>query len=571
MSKARRPDHAPENLPGDAAPDSADSPPTQETGQEEDVQGEVKRMDYERGRQVVRDALRTMPSSAGVYRMIDAKGNVLYVGKAKNLRNRVQSYVNAAGLSLRIMKMVAFTAAMEVITTHTEVEALLLESNMIKRLRPRYNILLRDDKSFPYVLITGDHDWPQITKHRGARSRKGVYFGPFASAGAVNHTLNILQKAFPIRPCSDSVFASRTRPCLQYQIGRCTAPCVGRINQADYATLVGEVGDFLSGRSRKVQAEMSRKMAAASAALEFETAAIYRDRLRALAHIQSHQGINVAEVEDADVIAIAQDGGQSCIQVFFFRAGQNWGNRSYFPSHDRAQTESEIVAAFLGQFYDDKPPPRELLLSHAVEDGDLIADALSIKADHRVRIRRPQRGTRRDLVNRALLNAREALARRLAESASQRCLLDALAELLELEAAPERIEIYDNSHIQGSHAIGAMVVSGPEGLMKNAYRKFNIKDSSITPGDADAYAEDVLRACRDAGLRAVADLRNEKINYKVREHSLAKIPALLVVGRREANDRTVAIRRLGSKDQEVLALDRAVLNLADEATSPAFK
>ncbi len=472
MSKARRPDHAPTNLPGDAAPDSA-------TG-------------YEAGRDAIRDALKSMPQSAGVYRMIDQKGDVLYVGKAKNLRNRVQNYVNASGLTLRIMKMIALTSAMEVITTHTEVEALLLESNMIKRLRPRYNILLRDDKSFPFVLITGDHEWPQITKHRGARNRKGHYFGPFASAGAVNRTLNTLQKAFPIRPCSDSVFASRSRPCLQYQIRRCTAPCVGRISPEDYGELVEEIQQFLSGRSHKVQTELSSKMAAASAAMEFETAALYRDRLRALAHIQSHQGINVARVEEADVIAIAQDAGQSCIQVFFFRAGQNWGNRSYFPSHGKDENAGDVLAAFLGQFYDDKPPPREILLNQDIPDAGLVADALAIKANRKVRIHRPQRGTRRELVEQSVLNAREALGRRLAESTTQRRLLVGLAETIGLDATPERIEIYDNSHIQGTNAIGAMVVSGPEGFVKNAYRKFNIKDSKLTPGDDYGMMREVL-------------------------------------------------------------------------------
>jgi len=494
MSKARRPDHAPENLPGDAAPDSA-------TG-------------YEVGREAIRDALKTMPQSPGVYRMINEKGEVLYVGKAKNLRNRVGNYVNISGLTLRTMKMISKTCAMEVITTHTEVEALLLESNMIKRLRPRYNILLRDDKSFPYVLITGDHEWAQITKHRGARNRKGDYFGPFASAGAVNRTLNALQKAFPIRPCSDSIFASRSRPCLQYQIRRCTAPCVGRISAEDYEELVKEIRQFLSGRSHKVQAELSNKMTAASEAMEFETAAVYRDRLRALAHIQSHQGINVAGVEEADVIALTQDGGQSCIQVFFFRAGQNWGNRSYFPSHGKDANADDILAAFLGQFYDDKPPPKEILLNSQVTDNDLISEALSSKAGRRVYIRNPKRGTRKELVDQAVLNAREALGRRLAESATQRRLLNGLAEVLRLDTAPERIEVYDNSHIQGTNAVGAMIVSGPEGFVKNAYRKFNIKDSKLTPGDDYGMMREVLKR-RFSRLLKADDNEDDKENSRI--------------------------------------------------------
>ncbi len=492
MSKARRPDHAPTDLPGDAAPSTRGFAENPAAYQEQTGGDEVKAENYEHGREVIRRALKTMPRGPGVYRMINSKGDALYVGKAKNLRNRVQNYVNASGLTFRTMRMIALTAAMEVVSTHTEVEALLLESNMIKRLRPRYNVLLRDDKSFPFVLITGDHEWPQITKHRGARSRKGRYFGPFASAGAVNRTLNALQKAFPIRPCTDSVFSARTRPCLQYQIRRCTAPCVGRIDAEDYANLVDEVTDFLSGRSHRVQEDLKRKMTAASEALEFETAALYRDRLKALAHIQSHQGINVTRVEDADIIAIAQEGGQSCVQVFFFRAGQNWGNRAYFPSHGKDQGPEEVLTAFLGQFYDDKPPPREILVNEKPHDADLIADALSTKADRRVRVHRPQRGTLRELVQQAHHNAREALGRRLAESATQRRLLDEMTALLEIDGQLDRIEVYDNSHIQGTNAIGAMIVAGPDGFVKNGYRKFNIKSSKLTPGDDYAMMREVL-------------------------------------------------------------------------------
>ncbi|MDP6706007.1 MAG: excinuclease ABC subunit UvrC [Alphaproteobacteria bacterium] len=444
------------------------------------------------GRAAVHEALENMSAAPGVYRMLDAKGEALYVGKAKSLKRRLASYANPGRISTRILKMISLTRAVEVITTHTEVEALLLESNLIKRLRPRYNILLRDDKSFPFILITGDHDWPQITKHRGARSRKGEYFGPFASAGAVNRTLNTLQKAFPLRSCSDSIFEGRTRPCLQYQIKRCLAPCVGRIGAAEYDGLVAETRRFLSGRSQEVQKELSERMAAASEALEFERAAALRDRLRALAHIQSHQGVNVASVQEADVVAVHQEGGQSCIQVFFYRAGQNWGNRAYFPSHGREAGEAEVLAAFLGQFYDDKPPPREVLLNRDIEGQALLAEALGVKAGRRVRVHRPLRGDKRELAAQAEANARDALARRLAENASQRRLLEEVAELFGLDAAPGRIEVYDNSHIQGTNAIGAMVVAGPEGFQRNAYRKFNIKSQTLAPGDDYAMLREVL-------------------------------------------------------------------------------
>lgn len=489
MAKAQKPAGAPTNLPADAAP--------------ADALGEGMAV-LDRGRAAIRTALETMPNAPGVYRMLDDSGEVLYVGKAKSLKRRVNSYVTPAGISSRILKMVSLTRAVEVITTHTEVEALLLESNLIKRHRPRFNILLRDDKSFPFILITADHAWAQITKHRGARTKKGEYFGPFASAGAVNKTLNTLQKAFPLRSCSDSVFESRTRPCLQYQIKRCTAPCVGRIDGADYGRLVVQTHEFLSGRSKQVQRELQAKMDDASEALAFERAAAYRDRLRALAHIQSHQGINVASVDEADVIGVHQEGGQTCVQVFFFRAGQNWGNRAYFPSHARDQGDAEVVAAFIGQFYDDKPPPREVLLGVVVQDMALLTEALAVKAGHRVRVHHPKRGDRRELVAHATANARDALARRLAESASQRRLLDAVAELFGLDGPPQRIEIYDNSHIQGSDAVGGMVVAGPEGFMKNAYRKFTIKDQVLTPGDDYGMLREVLTRRFARLLRAEA-------------------------------------------------------------------
>ncbi|MDE0727100.1 MAG: excinuclease ABC subunit UvrC [Alphaproteobacteria bacterium] len=483
----------------------ADKPSEQSLDLPADARAEERPGDgIETGREAIGAALVTMPGAPGVYRMLAENGEVLYVGKAKNLKNRVRNYAQPAGLNTRTLRMIAETRAMEVVTTHTEVEALLLESNLIKRLRPRYNILLRDDKSFPFIMITADHEWPQLAKHRGARNRKGEYFGPFASASSVNRTLNTLQKAFPLRSCSDSIFAARTRPCLQYQIRRCAGPCVGRIDPEAYGQLVAEARDFLSGRSREVQTGLSRRMEAASANLEFETAAIYRDRLRALAHVQAHQGINVASVAEADVIAIHMEGGQSCIQVFFFRAGQNWGNRAYFPSHGKELAPGEVLAAFMGQFYDDKPPPREILLNEWPESHELIAEALGVKAGRKVRLHRPERGQRRELVGHAQTNAREALARRLAESASQRRLLEAVADLFALDGPPRRIEVYDNSHISGTDAVGAMIVAGPEGMQKNAYRKFNIKNENITPGDDFGMMREVLERRFSRLLKAQA-------------------------------------------------------------------
>ena len=445
-----------------------------------------------RGRNIIRQHLKTLPSRPGVYRMIDNKGQVLYVGKAKNLKKRVAAYANLKGLTTRMLGMVAATADMEFITTHTEVEALLLESNLIKELKPRYNILLRDDKSFPYILITGDHEWAQITKHRGARNRTGEYFGPFASAGAVNETVNALQRAFPLRSCSDSIFTSRTRPCLQYQIRRCTAPCVDRINHDDYQQIVHEAREFLSGRSHRTQQELSQRMQEASANLEFETAAVYRDRIRALTQIQARQGINIPDLGEADVIGAYQDGGQTCVQVFFFRAGQNYGNRAYFPAHARIDTIEDVLSAFIGQFYANKIPPRLLLTSHEIEGKNIVEQALSLRAESRVEVRVPRRGAKRQLVDHAVNNARDALARRLAESASQRRLLEGVARVFGLDAPPERIEVYDNSHIRGSDALGGMIVAGPEGLIKNQYRKFNIKREDLTPGDDYGMMTEVL-------------------------------------------------------------------------------
>ena len=424
--------------------------------------------------------------------MIDASGDVLYVGKAKNIRKRVLAYARPTGYDPRIERMVAATAALEFVSTATETEALLLEANLIKRLRPRFNVLLRDDKSFPYILITADHWAPQILKHRGARTRAGNYYGPFASVWAVNRTVTALQRAFLLRSCSDPFFESRTRPCLLYQIKRCSGPCTREIDFAEYNELVREANAFLSGKSRAVKDTLAAEMEKASTALDFERAAIYRDRLDALSAVQSHQGINPRGVEEADVFAVHQEGGFSCVEVFFFRTGQNWGNRAYFPKADRSLAAGEVLGAFLAQFYDDKPCPRCIFISHEIEERALLAEALSTKSGYKVEVAVPQRGEKRELVDHALANAREALARKLAESSSQRKLLELLATSLVLPRAPRRIEVYDNSHIQGSNAVGAMIVAGPEGLQKNQYRKFNIRSTDLTPGDDFAMLREVL-------------------------------------------------------------------------------
>jgi excinuclease ABC subunit C len=428
-----------------------------------------------RGIAVIRDALRTLPPGPGVYRMLNEKGDALYVGKARNLKARVVNYTHLANLSNRLRRMVAETHSLEVVLTHTEVEALLLECNLIKRLMPRYNVLLRDDKSFPYIHLTGGHDFARITKHRGARSDAGDYFGPFANAGAVNRTLIALQRAFLLRSCSDSMFQSRTRPCLLFQIKRCCAPCVGRIDKEGYEKLVDEARAFLAGRSKEVQEQLALRMQELSDDLQFESAAFLRDRIRALTQVQGHQDINVESLGDADVIAAHQAGGHTSIQVFFFRGGQNWGNRAYFPSHDRQLGVEEVLASFIGQFYDSKPVPPSVLTSHVPADHDLLAEALASRAGRRIDLATPQRGDKRKLVEHALVNAKEALARKLAETSTQHRLLEGVAEAFGLDAPPARIEVYDNSHIQGSHAVGAMIVAGPDGFMKNAYRKFNIR------------------------------------------------------------------------------------------------
>ena len=445
------------------------------------------------GPEVIARILKTLPGSPGVYRMIDAGGEVIYVGKARSLKKRVSNYARLGGHTQRIARMIALTANMEFVTTRTESEALLLEANLIKRFRPRFNVLLRDDKSFPYILIARDHPAPQIVKHRGARKRKGDYFGPFASAGAVVNTINTLQRAFLLRTCSDSYYEARTRPCLLHQIKRCAAPCTGEISLADYGVLADEATRFLKGESGAVRRDLQALMTAAAGRQDYELAAQYRNRLQAISHVQQYQGINPEGIEEADVFAAHQEGGATCIQVFFFRTGQNWGNRAYFPRADRSLPVEEVLEAFIAQFYDDKPVPRLILISHNVASRELLAEALSLRAERKVEIRVPARGGKTDLIDHALANAREALGRRLAESSSQARLLQGVGQAFGLAETPRRIEVYDNSHIQGASAIGAMVVAGPQGFVKGQYRKFNMKAEGLAAGDDFAMMREVLR------------------------------------------------------------------------------
>jgi excinuclease ABC subunit C len=445
------------------------------------------------GRAAILRAVKHAPNGAGVYRMLGSDGAVLYVGKAKSIKKRIIAYTRPTGLTSRIMRMVAATCEMEFVSTGTETEALLLEANLIKQLKPRFNVLLRDDKSFPYILITRDHVSPQITKHRGARSRKGDYYGPFASVWAVNRTINALQKAFLVRSCTDSFYEARTRPCLLFQIKRCAGPCTGEVSHSDYGELVREARDFLSGKSRAVKEQLAHEMEAAAEDLEFERAAALRDRLAALSAVQGSQGINPRSVEEADVFAIHQEGGATCVQVFFFRTGQNWGNHAFYPRADRSLEPGEVLESFLAQFYEDKPCPRLVLLSHEVAEAELLAEALSTHTGHRVELSVPRRGEKRELVEHAMQNAREALGRKLAESASQARLLEELRLSFDLPNTPRRIEVYDNSHIMGTNAVGGMIVAGPEGFAKSQYRKFNIKSDDLTPGDDYGMMREVLK------------------------------------------------------------------------------
>jgi excinuclease ABC subunit C len=507
------------------------------------------------GHAAIENAVRLAPTSPGVYRMLNAANDVLYVGKAKNVRKRLASYARvSAPQPARILRMIAATVSVEIVSTATETEALLLEANLIKQLRPRFNVQLRDDKSFPYILITGDHWAPQILKHRGAQSRPGRYFGPFASAGAVNRTITALQRAFLVRSCTDGFFESRTRPCLLYQIRRCAGPCTGEIDFPGYTELVREATDFLSGRSHLVKQELAGEMEKASSELAFETAALYRDRLAALSAIQSQQGINPRTVEEADVFAIHQEGGYSCVEVFFFRTGQNWGNRAYFPRAEKSFTPEEVLGSFLAQFYDDKPPPKLILLSHAIEEGELLANALSIKAGYKVEVLTPRRGEKKELVAHALTNAREALGRKLADTATQGRLLQGMVETLGLPHPPARIEVYDNSHIQGTNAVGAMIVAGPDGFIKNQYRKFNIKSEGLTPGDDYAMMREVLQ--RRFKRLLTPPVEGEPAKAKADDDSFPQWPDLVIIdgGRGQLNAVREIFDQLGLTQVSLLAV-----------------
>lgn len=444
------------------------------------------------GGKLIQKYVRQLDTSPGVYRMLDAQARVLYVGKARNLKARVSNYARPTGHSSRIARMISETAQMMFLTTKTETEALLLEQNLIKQLKPRYNVLLRDDKSFPNILVTTEHEFPQIKKHRGAKKEKGAYYGPFASAGAVNKSLNQLQRVFQLRNCSDAMFETRTRPCLQYQIKRCSGPCVGRITARDYRASVKDAQRFLSGKSTEIQESLASQMAQASEAMEFERAAALRDRIRAMTQVQTNQGINPRTVSEADAIALHIEGGQACVQVFFIRANQNWGNRDFYPRISADHSHAEVLEAFVGQFYSSKEAPRQLILSHDIENADLVRAALSEAAGRKVEVIYPQRGEKFELVSGALRNAKESLALRMSETATQTKLLRGIAEAFDLDDAPKRIEVFDNSHIQGAHAVGAMIVSGPDGFLKNQYRKFNIRGDDLTPGDDFGMMKEVM-------------------------------------------------------------------------------
>jgi excinuclease ABC subunit C len=503
------------------------------------------------GASVIAAYLPRLPNSPGVYRMLGAAQDVLYVGKAASLRKRVQAYTKPYDQPARIARMIASTVSMEFVQTASEVEALLLEANLIKRLKPRYNVLLRDDKSFPYILVTGDHEAPQVVKHRGAKNRKGDYFGPFASAGAVSRTLNTLQRAFLLRSCSDSVFEARTRPCLLFQIKRCAAPCVGKIGADEYRLLVDQARDFLKGRGNDVRERLSQEMEFASSQLDFEKAARLRDRIRALAHVQLQQGINPETIDEADLFAVHQAAGQSCVQVIFFRSGQNWGNHVFFPRHDKDVEPSELLAGFVTQFYDEREPPRSVILSHDVAEEELLSAALSVKADRKVEIIVPQRGEKRDVMAQAMLNAREALARKMADSASQLQLLNAVGEAFGLDAPPRRIEVYDNSHIQGTNSVGGMIVAGAEGFMKNQYRKFNIKGEDFSAGDDYGMMREVLTRRFKRLLKLQQEAREEPVAFDVQddEEDPADVPVpdlvLIDGGAGQLAQALAVIRELG--------------------------
>ncbi len=493
----------------------------------------------ERGIGIIQSQLRSLSSKPGVYRMINSGGEVLYVGKANNLKKRVKTYTAPTKISHRITRMVSETHSMEIVTTHTEVEALLLESNLIKRLKPKYNVLLRDDKSFPYIFISDHESWPMLVKHRGSQAKEGNYYGPFASAGAVNRSINALQRAFMVRNCTDNTFKNRNRPCLQYQIKRCAAPCVNLISETDYAELVSQAKNFLSGDSISVQKTLATRMQSASDALEFETAAIYRNRIHALSQIQSHQDINIQGIKDADIFALHLEKGVSCIQVFFYRGGSNYGNRAYFPAHDKLHEPKEILSAFIGQFYDNKIPPKELIISHEICEKLLLTAALSTRSGRKVNILKPSRGPKKKLLKYALVNAREALERKHAETSTNSNIYKRIAELFELDNPPQRIEVYDNSHIQGTNSVGAMIVAGLDGLLKSSYRKFNIRNIDSDPdgdqiptnaSEVSKQLENMLKPGDDyAMMRQVLYRRFSGSSAQEKELTQAVLPDLVFI------------------------------------------
>ncbi len=519
---------------------------------------------FESGPEVIKRFAKTLPGRPGVYRMYNHKGDVLYVGKARNLKNRVSNYTRLGGHTNRIAAMIANTCSMEFVTTKTEPEALLLEANLIKRLKPRYNVILRDDKSFPFILIAKDHEIAQITKHRGARNRKGNYYGPFASAGSVNTTVNLLQKAFLLRSCSDSYYENRTRPCLLFQIKRCAAPCTGEISKQGYDELVRQAEDFLSGKSNAVKTALATQMEAASEELDFERAAVCRDRISALSHVTASQGINPQGVAEADVFGLAQEGGHTCVQVFFIRAGQNWGTRAYFPRADKSVEPADVLAAFIAQFYDDKPVPRQILLSSDVSEHDLLSSALSTRAGRKVDLLVPLRGEKRELVQHAVTNAREALGRKLADTSSQKKLLEGVKTVFGLPRVPRRIEVYDNSHIQGTNAVGGMIVAGPEGLAKAHYRKFNIKAEQDTGGDDFAMMKEVLtrrfsRLLKEQGDRPVDDTADSQTEDATPDDTSVGIwPDLLLIdgGKGQLSAVQNVLQDLGIDDVPVAGISK---------------
>ncbi|WP_322112137.1 excinuclease ABC subunit UvrC [Arboricoccus pini] len=515
-----------------------------------------------KGAELIRSLVPRLPNAPGVYRMQDERGEVLYVGKAKSLKRRVPAYTKIGVLSARLQRMVALTRSMEFVTTASEVEALLLEANLIKRYRPTFNIVLRDDKSFPYIYLRYDHEWPMIGRQRGAKRAGRDYFGPFASSGAVNETLNALLRAFPLRSCPDSIFNVRSRPCLQYQIKRCSAPCVGRIDKESYAGLVVEVKEFLNGHTKDIQARLQEGMTAAAERMDYEAAAVYRDRLKAIAHVSSRQGINTDAVDDADIVAMHAEHGQACVQVFFYRGGRNYGNRAYYPGHTRDSTDAEVLAAFMAQFYSDRQPARLVLVSHDVAEQELLAEALAIRAGRKVEIAQPRRGDKRQLVEDALKNAREALARRMADTSAQEGLLEALAERIGLEAAPQRVEVYDNSHIQGTNAIGAFIVAGPEGFDRKSYRTFNIKGGLSSEALAEASEPlpaslPTFRAGDDfAMMREVLRRRFGRLIKEDPDRERAGWPDLVIIdgGAGQLGAAHEALDELGVRDVAILGV-----------------